>query len=423
MIHALYDIFMHSAGVTTDTRRCGAGMMFFALKGASFNGNAFAAQALETGCTVAVIDEEEYKTDARCILVPDVLKTLQQLASIHRTHMGERGLRVLQITGTNGKTTTKELCAAVLSRKYNVLYTEGNLNNHIGVPLTLLRLTSEHKIAVIETGANHPGEIEALTAIVKPDMGLITNCGRAHLEGFGSYEGVKRTKGELYDYLSSNGKVAFINTEDEVLMEMAADRDLQIMPYIGGEAEEGNLFLNVRTGRSCIETHLVGAFNLPNALAALTVGMYFGVEAEQCDAALHEYIPTNNRSQLVKTERNTLIVDAYNANESSMTLAVENFKAVTVSEGRSKMVILGDMRELGTESATAHRKITDLLRDSDIETVWLVGNEFQKINSSYRTFNNVDEVKDAIAAENIAQRTILIKASNGTKLWQLPELL
>ena len=365
-LSALYQIFLDCQLVTTDSRNCPEGSLFIALKGESFNGNAFAGKALETGCAYAVIDESEYaiEGDQRYILVDDCLQTLQQLANYHRRQLGTR---VIGITGTNGKTTTKELISAVLSQSHNILYTLGNLNNHIGVPSTLLRLKAEHDLAVIEMGANHPGEIKFLSEIVEPDCGIITNVGKAHLEGFGSFEGVIKTKGELYNFLrKKEGSTVFIHHDNAYLMNIA--EGLNLIPY----GTEDDLYVNGRiTGNSPyltfewkagkdgksyqVQTQLIGEYNFPNALAAITIGRFFGVEDAKINEALAGYTPQNNRSQLKKTDDNTLIIDAYNANPTSMMAALQNFRNMEVPH---KMLILGDMRELGAESAAEHQKTT-----------------------------------------------------------------
>lgn len=383
-LSALYQIFLDCQLVTTDSRNCPEGSLFIALKGESFNGNAFAGKALETGCAYAVIDESEYaiEGDQRYILVDDCLQTLQQLANYHRRQLGTR---VIGITGTNGKTTTKELISAVLSQSHNILYTLGNLNNHIGVPSTLLRLKAEHDLAVIEMGANHPGEIKFLSEIVEPDCGIITNVGKAHLEGFGSFEGVIKTKGELYDFLrKKEGSTVFIHHDNAYLMNIA--EGLNLIPY----GTEDDLYVNGRiTGNSPyltfewkagkdgksyqVQTQLIGEYNFPNALAAITIGRFFGVEDAKINEALSGYTPQNNRSQLKKTDDNTLIIDAYNANPTSMMAALQNFRNMEVPH---KMLILGDMRELGAESAAEHQKIADYLKECAFEKVWLVGDQF-----------------------------------------------
>ena len=431
-ISELYKIFEQHPVVTTDSRDCPQGSIFFALKGASFNGNAFAAKAIEQGCAYAVVDEQEYapQGDERFILTDDCLKTLQRLANYHRCHLGTK---IIGITGTNGKTTTKELVAAVLEKKYNVLYTQGNFNNDIGVPKTLLRLKPEHEIAVVEMGASHPGDIKTLVDIVEPDCGIITNVGRAHLQGFGSFEGVIKTKGELYDYIRDKGGFVFIHSENKYLQSIA--EGLQLVKYgttaddssleVCGEVMECAPFLKFRWnhrqgGWHEVQTHLIGSYNVYNMLAAACIGIYFNVSEEDASEALREYIPTNNRSQLEVTGSNKLIVDTYNANPTSMRAALENFRDMAVSP---KMAILGDMRELGEVSGEEHQKVVDFLMENNISNVWLVGEEFGKTECHYRKFADVDEVKAEIAAHKPEGYYILIKGSNGIKLFQLPELL
>ncbi len=429
----LYEIFLQHPTVTTDSRHCPEGSIFFALRGESFDGNTFAAAALAAGCAYAVVDEHEYATDPRCLLVSDVLETLQQLAALHRRKWGHT---ILQITGTNGKTTTKELIAAVLGQKYRVLYTEGNQNNHIGVPLTLLRLRQEHEVAVIETGANHPGEIAALCNIVQPDCGLVTNVGRAHLQGFGSFEGVKRTKGELYDYLKSHDGLVFINAFDDHLRIMAEDRGLnRMIPYVEGRVADCSHLITVQWRADVdepwhtIQTQLVGTYNIENIRAAATVGHWLGVEADKIDAAIGHYVPTNSRSQLQQTARNRLIVDTYNANPTSMAAALTNF---TFFEASKKMLILGEMRELGEDSVAEHQRIIRQATEMvGADTIWLVGEAFSQAASTMidrprgdiRFFRSVEQVKAALSTTPLIGRTILIKGSNGTRLFELPALL
>ena len=429
-LSALYQIFLDCQLVTTDSRNCPEGSLFIALKGESFNGNAFAGKALETGCAYAVIDESEYaiEGDQRYILVDDCLQTLQQLANYHRRQLGTR---VIGITGTNGKTTTKELISAVLSQSHNILYTLGNLNNHIGVPSTLLRLKAEHDLAVIEMGANHPGEIKFLSEIAEPDCGIITNVGKAHLEGFGSFEGVIKTKGELYDFLrKKEGSTVFIHHDNAYLMNIA--EGLNLIPY----GTEDDLYVNGRiTGNSPyltfewkagkdgksyqVQTQLIGEYNFPNALAAITIGRFFGVEDAKINEALAGYTPQNNRSQLKKTDDNTLIIDAYNANPTSMMAALQNFRNMEVPH---KMLILGDMRELGAESAE-HQKIADYLKECAFEKVWLVGDQFAAAEHSFQTYPNVQEVIKELEADKPKGYTILIKGSNGIKLSSVVDYL
>lgn len=423
-LSALYQIFLDCQLVTTDSRNCPEGSLFIALKGESFNGNAFAGKALETGCAYAIIDEPEYAVegDQRYILVDDCLQTLQQLANYHHRQLGTQ---VIGITGTNGKTTTKELISAVLSQSHNILYTLGNLNNHIGVPSTLLRLKAEHDLAVIEMGANHPGEIKFLSEIVEPDCGIITNVGKAHLEGFGSFEGVIKTKGELYDFLrKKEGSTVFIHHDNAYLMNIAGG--LNLIPY----GTEDDLYVNGRiTGNSPyltfewkagkagetyqVQTQLIGEYNFPNALAAITIGLFFGVEAAKINEALAGYTPQNNRSQLKKTNDNTLIIDAYNANPTSMMAALQNFRNMEVPH---KMLLLGDMRELGAESAAEHQKIADYIKECDFEEVWLVGEQFAAAEHSFKTYPNVQEVIKELETNKPKGYTILIKGSNGIKL-------
>lgn len=437
-LSALYQIFLKCQSVTTDSRNCPDGSLFIALKGGSFNGNAFAGKALESGCAYAIVDEGEYAVegDQRYILVDDCLQTLQQLANYHRRQLGTR---VIGITGTNGKTTTKELIAAVLTQKYNVLFTQGNLNNHIGVPVTLLRLKEEHELAVIEMGANHPEEIKFLCGIAEPDYGIITNVGKAHLEGFGSFEGVIKTKGELYDFLrekksSLNEKEdtsIFIHHDNPWLKNIAGG--LKQIPY----GTQDDLYINGHiTGNSPylafewkagkdgelhqIQTQLIGEYNFPNALAAVTIGRFFGVEAGDIDEALAGYTPQNNRSQLQQTEDNTLIIDAYNANPTSMMAALQNFRNMTAPK---KMLLLGDMRELGAESLPEHQKIVDYIKESGFEEVWLVGEQFASVRHSFKTYPGVQEVIKDLKDSKPKGYTILIKGSNGIRLSTAVEYL
>ena len=454
-ISELYKLFQQHPLVTTDTRDCPKGSLFFALRGTSFDGNQFAAKALENGCAYAVVDNPDVAaTDARMVLVDDVLETLQHLAAHHRRVLGTP---IVQITGTNGKTTTKELTAAVLARQYRVLATAGNFNNHIGVPKTLLRLSASDDIAVVETGANHPGEIAQLTAIVDPDCGLVTNVGKAHLEGFGSFEGVVRTKSELYDYLRTKqhpeapasdageepeGEVCpaasfvFLHADDAVLAERAAG--LPAVTYgaegmgfdIEGSVVACNPFLRLRWRTKEgewheVQTRLIGDYNLPNVLAACAVGCHFGVPESEVSAALEDYRPTNSRSEFRTTAHNRLVVDAYNANVSSMHAALGNFGAI---DDGAKMMVLGEMRELGEASATAHAEIADHAARTGIVALWLVGKAFSQVvpegfNGELRHFPDVDAVKDWLREHPVSGRLILVKGSNGTRLFELPECL
>lgn len=428
-ISTLYTYFKECGQVTTDTRNCPEGSMFFALKGETFNGNAFARQALEKGCRYAVVDETEYADAPNVFLVDDCLKALQNLANEHRRRLGTP---IIGITGTNGKTTTKELIATVLQKKYRVLYTQGNLNNHIGVPLTLLGLTEEHELAVVEMGANHPGEIRTLVNIVEPDCGMITNVGKAHLEGFGSFEGVVRTKGELYDYLrSKENAFAFLDKDNDVLCKTSAGLKTIMYGmengddlYVSGKLHACAPFLSFEWKHEGVshdvKTHLIGAYNIKNALAAIAIGCHFGVSGENICEALNNYIPSNNRSQLTETEDNCLIVDAYNANPTSMRAALENFRLMEVSH---KVAVLGDMKELGEGSEDEHRQIVAYLTRCHFERVILVGNEFGKTAEGFEHYPHVDAVKELFAKDKPTGKYILIKGSNSMKLAQLKEVL
>ncbi|WP_308769718.1 UDP-N-acetylmuramoyl-tripeptide--D-alanyl-D-alanine ligase [uncultured Bacteroides sp.] len=428
-IEELYNRFTECNGLTTDSRHCPEGSMFLALKGETFNGNTFAAQSLAQGCRYAVVDEPQYASpeNPRIILVDNCLETLQKLANYHRRRLGTR---MIGVTGTNGKTTTKELIATVLGEKFKVLYTQGNFNNHIGVPLTLLRLKPEHEMAVIEMGANHPGEIKTLVHIAEPDYGIITNVGKAHLQGFGSFEGVIRTKGELYDFLREKGNATiFIQNENPYLNKIATG--LTCVRYgqtpgldVTGKVVACSPFLHfswTAEGVSHeVQTHLIGAYNLDNALAAIAIGRYFGVEDTQICHALSSYVPQNNRSQLVHTASNTLIVDAYNANPTSMMAALENFRQM---EAAHKVAILGDMKELGEGSHEEHQKVVDFLKECGFERVMLVGPEFGGTSSPFEHYKDVKEVEALLAAHPLQGCCVLVKGSNSMKLSELPAYL
>lgn len=414
-----------SISVSTDTRNLPCGCIFFALKGENFNGNRFAAQAIEKGAALAVVDEDEYATDNRYILVDDTLKALQTLAREWRERWacsGKRKKQVISITGTNGKTTTKELLAAVLSVKYNVLYTSGNLNNQVGVPLTLLRLTDTHDLAIIEMGASHCGDIKELVEIAEPDYGLITNVGKAHLQGFGSFEGVMQTKAELYDWLTEHDGTIFINEDNQYLKQMLCKskgtKDIRSKTYRTGVMPEG--------------THLIGTYNSENVQAALCVGEYFGVNCEESLQAIRAYIPSNNRSQRLLTKRNILIVDTYNANPSSMHAAIVNFlgyvsdmdeSAAMEAECKDKMFILGDMLELGTYSHTEHQNIVNMLLENKQKNVLLVGKEFTATTAPYPVFADTEKLKQYLQQNHVNNKTILLKGSRGIHLETIIEEL
>lgn len=423
----LYGRFLECAGVTTDSRSCEPGMMFFALKGGRFNGNDYVPQALEKGCRYAVTDEPERwgTDDGRILAVPDVLKALQGMALTHRRSLG---LPVLGITGTNGKTTTKELVAAVLSRSFNVLSTQGNLNNSIGVPLTVLRMNSGHKMAVIEMGASHPGDIDELVNVCDPDFGLITNVGMAHLLGFGSFEGVKKTKGELYDWIRRKKGLVFVNRDNPHLTAMAEGLECvtyghESAGYVTGGVSGCDPMLefwwSLENGpRHTVRMNLTGSYNLDNALAAVTVGCHFGVPETEITEALEGYVPNNNRSQITDTGRNRLVVDAYNANPTSMKAALDN---MGLMKAGCKMLVLGDMRELGEAGPQEHRRIVEYIRSAGYSEVCLVGGEFraaagETLPEGWRCFGDVDELCGWLESEKPEGRTILIKGSNSVGL-------
>ncbi|HTA27450.1 MAG TPA: UDP-N-acetylmuramoyl-tripeptide--D-alanyl-D-alanine ligase [Bacteroidia bacterium] len=421
----LYKIFLEHPVVSTDTRNIPAGSLFFALKGANFNANEFASEAIKKGCSYAIIEEEKYYTD-KCILVPDVLKALQNLANHHRRQFT---IPVIGITGTNGKTTTKELTAAVLSKKYNTLFTQGNLNNHIGVPITLLKLTSENEMAVIEMGANHVGEIDMLCRIAEPDYGIITNIGKAHLEGFGSYEGVIKAKSELYKFIKEKNGELFINADDELLIKLAngvyftygMSRDADIRGFQDKDSFLAKGTIEMIDGEDIqVSSSLAGAYNFYNILAAACIGFYFEVTPEQIKQAIEEYVPSNNRSQIVKKGGNTIWVDAYNANPSSMKTAIENFAALITPH---KVLILGDMFELGEDSQKEHQAIADLIGNSNWEAACLIGDEFSKVKSSANLYTTVEEFAKWLSKHPLKDATILLKGSRGMQMERVMEKL
>lgn len=422
----LYDLFIHNPQITTDSRNCPKGSIFFALKGDKFDGNQYAGKALASGCVYAVIDNPDYYIGERTILVDNVLKTLQQLAHHHRKVLG---LPIIGITGTNGKTTTKELLAAVLSTKFNLLYTEGNFNNHIGVPLTLLRLTHDHEMAVIEMGASHPGDIKELVDIVHPNYGIITNVGRAHLEGFGSFEGVIRTKGELYDYIRcSKGKI-FIKKENEYLQSIA--KGIEQITYGNGDDAFASgqvvscdpflVFNWKQQGKlHTVETHIIGSYNLDNVLAAVAVGRFFKIPAERISRAIAAYEPTNNRSQFKKTDNNELIIDAYNANPSSMKVALDNFITMPV---QPKAIILGDMRELGPTSDELHAEVVAQIKKGQFDKVFLCGEHFSKVGKEFSPFATTEAMVEELRKQPLKGYHILIKGSHSMGLEKLADIL
>lgn len=445
-IIGIYKKFKESTGVSTDTRSLKGGEMFFALKGENFDGNEYALKALEAGAAYAVVNKDSVaggSDDPRLVKVDDTLKTLQELARWHRSMIIVDGkpLTVIALTGTNGKTTTKELIREVLSVRYNVTATEGNLNNSIGVPLTLLKITKDTQLAVIEMGASHPGDIKELVDIALPNYGLITNVGKAHLLGFGSFEGVMQTKGELYDYLRRTSDKVFINADNPHLCRMASDRNLQsdperpyslLIPY-GLEYQGAAVlpsspeqpFLRISVSGKVVETNLIGAYNADNVMAAIAVGAQFGVTFDEAAAAIAAYIPSNNRSQMMRTERNTLIVDAYNANPTSMETALKNFAALQADH---KAVLLGDMLELGEDSLAEHIRVASMALESGFETVCFVGAEFRKALDQLSghcaaVFDTSAELAVWLSEYPQTAFTYLIKGSRGTRMEKVIEML
>lgn len=446
----LYNIFTNHPIITTDSRNCPKDSIFFALIGDNFNGNLFALNALENGCAYAVVDQKIIDgkpalDNERLILVDDVLSTLQQLAHYHRKQLS---IPIIGITGTNGKTTTKEIVAAVLQKKFKVHFTQGNFNNHIGVPLTLLGITDEHEIAVIEMGANHPDEIRQLASIASPTHGIITNVGMAHLEGFGSLEGVIKTKRELYDNLLANNGHIFINAGNELLYNALntsmseldiENYDTHITRYAVSNNKAttadckyyGNLISCAPyvvfewCNTACcpkyrVNTHFIGAYNLDNMMTAIAIGNHFGIAVQLINEAISEYQPNNNRSQLTHTDNNTIIIDAYNANPTSMRAAIDNFELI---EAEHKVAILGDMLELGEQSAIAHQNIADLLANCNFETIIIVGKQFSLTNNKFISFSNRTQLEEYIKANPLLNKTILLKGSNGMGLYNLVKLL
>ena len=419
-IESLYSIFKSSTTVTTDSRNCPQGSIFFALKGDSFDGNKYAKSALEQGSSYAVVDDADVVEDDRYILVDNVLKALQDLANYHSKQFTHP---VIGITGSNGKTTTKELLATVIKTKYKLLYTQGNLNNHIGVPLTLLQINSNHNMAIIEMGANHPNEIAELCAIAEPDFGIITNIGKAHLEGFGGFDGVVKTKKELYDFIENKGGKVFVNAQDELLMSLSESLNRTLY-----NNEDANFAVSVKDAlptlalnvvsdtKDVLQTNLVGDYNAINIAVALEVGAFFNIEYPIMKAALEAYVPSNNRSQIVKTDANTIILDAYNANPASMAVAINNFKNLP---NQHKVVMLGAMKELGGYSKDEHQALVDMVNDSNISEKYLVGKEFDIIDRKPETvtfFASTEELKNYIKENPITDATILVKGSRSMKM-------
>ena len=417
-IAQLYQLYSQSYLADTDTRKIRKGTMFFALKGDNFNGNEFAEEALKSGANYVVIDEEKYKTDSKTILADNVLETLQKLANFHRKQLA---IPIISLTGSNGKTTTKELINAVLSKKHVTAATTGNLNNHIGVPLTLLSMTPKTEIGIVEMGANHLKEIEFLCKIAEPNYGLITNFGKAHLEGFGSVEGVVKAKSELYDFLRLNKGIVFINTDDELQVKQSAGINAVEFDNKFIKFAEANPFVKVKFKDVLIESNLIGKYNYNNIAVAVAVGDYFDVPETDIKIAIENYIPANNRSQIIQKGSNKIILDAYNANPSSMLAALENFAQL---KDENKVVFLGDMFELGKDSKAEHEKIANLVASYNFSKVFLIGKAFSAtgaknafVSESYESFKNSTNYS------NINNATILIKGSRGMALERLLDLL
>ena len=424
----LYKKFLENPFISTDSRNIPLGAIFFALKGDNFDGNKFAQKALDAGASMAVIDNPEYLSDG-CFLVDNTLNALQRLANHHRKMLG---INIIGITGSNGKTTTKELLAAVLATKYNVYATKGNFNNHIGVPLTLLSLTEKNDIAIVEMGANHPGDIKELAEIAEPNYGLITNIGRAHLGGFGSFEGVINTKAELYSFIAGTGGKVFFNQDNPILCNLLHLHRLEERSVSYGSickshqilSNEDNPFLamSLATDSGTINVHssLVGDYNAENLLAAFAVGLYFNVSLDDTKAAIESYVPSNNRSQFLKTKTNTVIMDAYNANPSSMEASIRNFARL---DSPNKRVILGEMLELGHYAMAEHKKIVDLLMELHVTNALLVGEEFRAVCANFDFFPDSDRCSDYLTENPMTGCTILLKGSRGVRLEKLMSIL
>ncbi len=423
-IKNLYRAYLDSTGVNTDTRKITKGNIFFALKGENFNGNAFAEKAVKNGATLAVIDEPEYLAD-NCILVDNTLVCLQELARYHRAQLK---IPVIGLTGSNGKTTTKELMYAVLAKRFNAIATNGNLNNHIGVPLTILSISQEHEIAIVEMGANHQKEIEFLCTISQPDLGYITNYGKAHLEGFGGVEGVIKGKSELYDYLSNNNKKALINSDDPLQIEKSGGIAQKIFfgteepsPYcfeLGPTDDNG--YLSIRFNDHLIKTQLTGDYNFSNVCSAISLGIYFRVPVDDIIAAIKGYQPHNNRSELKKTPNNTLFLDMYNANPSSLEAALTDFDKL---KSPSKWIIIGDMFEMGPYEREEHQRIADLIETMNFEKKILVGQAFSKSESKADKFQSTDNLLEWLRNNKPKGKTIFIKGSRGMKLERATEYI
>ena len=425
MIEKIYQHYLKAHKVSTDSRKIERDAVFFALKGENFDANDFALQVAEEGvASLVVADRKSLPRHERILIVDDTLKTLQDLAAYHRQ---QSRATILSITGTNGKTTTKELVSAVLAKKYRIIHTMGNLNNHIGVPLTLLNIQPNTEIAVVEMGANHPGEIDFLCKIADPDYGLITNIGKAHLEGFGSFEGVIKTKTELYRHIKAHGKAVFVNQGNPLLWEQSEGQNrISYGRHCAADAPVApgacNPYLSVVWKKQLIQTRLVGSYNFENAAAAIGVGQYFGVADNDIIEALEAYTPTNSRSQVIETQKNRIIMDAYNANPTSMRAALTNFANIC---GDRHLLILGDMRELGTASEEEHRNILGLMKELGFKEALLVGQNFcaYNENAAWKTFDNVKDLCQYLESSPVSGKTILVKGSHSVQLEKVLPLL
>lgn len=425
-INYIHSLFLKCSSVSIDTRKIAVNSFFVAIKGENFDANTFAKEALDKGASYVLIDNKEYFIDERTVLVDNSLVALQELAKYHRNYLK---LPIVALTGSNGKTTTKELINVVLSKKFITKATVGNLNNHIGVPLTLLSFNEKTEIGIVEMGANHKKEIEFLCEIAQPDYGYITNFGKAHLEGFGGVEGVIQGKSEMYHYLSNNDKLVFVNLEDPIQVERTKDIKLYSFGVNNKSADvnidhiEANPFVVVSYSKSIISTHLIGLYNANNINAAIAIGNYFGIQNEAIKEALESYIPENNRSQIISKGSNEIILDAYNANPSSMKVAIENF---VLLDKKNKKLFLGDMFELGVESLYEHKSIVDLLLNQDMIDCYFIGKDFYQskmAKSNFFFFENFEIFSEAIKSQQIADSIILIKGSRGMALERTLELI
>ncbi len=408
-IEELYKLYIKHYKVDTDTRKIRPQSMYFALKGENFNGNTFAEEALKKGASYSIVDEKEYATNEHIILVDDVLTALQDLARYHRAQIT---FPVFALTGSNGKTTSKELLNCVLSKKFKTGATIGNLNNHIGVPLTILSFDKSIEFGIVEMGANHLKEIEFLCSIAQPDFGYITNFGKAHLEGFGGVTGVIKGKSELYQYIRENNKYVFVNPNDSKQVELTSD--LKRFFFDSSlTLTTSNPFLEITFNDTQIKSNLIGTYNFDNIGCAISVGSHFGVDTADIKDAIESYVPTNNRSQIIETDRNKIILDAYNANPTSVEAALKSFHQL---EGETKIVVLGDMFELGDESATEHQKIADLAASYQFDVLYLVGENFYQTYGDQRKFRSTDDLKEHFVQSTIENTVLLIKGSRGMAL-------